>query len=210
MSNIHTHYWYTTRRQLIACTLRDLLGSRTHDLRDNSPQRPREDTLMPYYTAYTDDVDFVSNASLFLDEVQRIVRGCLSKWHLNINEAKTERSNIHRRNKHAREDWRMTSKRCSILGDAQDVALRKQLAAVAFWKLWSLWVRHHRVSQDLWLRLYNAFIVNVLTNNMGTWGLTPTEWARFDTFHRRHLRQIIGIIYLQRISNIALYLRATH
>ena len=48
-----------------------------------------------------DDVDFVSNASQFLDEIQRIAPGCLSKWYLNINQAKAERTNIHRRNNRA-------------------------------------------------------------------------------------------------------------
>ena len=33
------------------------------DLRDNLPQRPREDTEMSYYTAYADDIEFISNAS---------------------------------------------------------------------------------------------------------------------------------------------------
>ena len=58
-------------------------------LRDNLPQRPREDAAMPLYTTYADDVDFTSNASQFLDEVQRIAPGCLSKWYFNISETKT-------------------------------------------------------------------------------------------------------------------------
>ena len=85
------------------------------------------------------------------------------------------------------------------------MARRKQLAAVAFRKLWSLWVRHYRVYQDLRRRLSNAFITPVLTYNTGTWGLTPTEWARFDAFHLQQLRQVIAIRYPQRISNNALY-----
>ena len=84
------------------------LEAALNDLRDNLPQRPRENTEMPYYMAHADDVDFVSNASQILDEVQRIAPGCLSKWYLNINETKTERTNIHRRNIRAGEDWRMT------------------------------------------------------------------------------------------------------
>ena len=84
---------------------------------------------------------------------------------------------------------------------------RKQLAAVAFQRLWSLWVRKRNISEGLRLRLYNAFIVPVLTYNMGTWGLTPTEWARFDSFHRRQLRQVIGIRYPEKIYSNTLYER---
>ena len=58
-------------------------------------------------------------------------------------------------------------------------------------------------------RLYSAFVLPVLTYNMGTWGLTKTELSRLDAHHRRHLRQIIGIRWPHRISNDALY-RRTH
>ena len=84
---------------------------------------------------------------------------------------------------------------------------RKQLAAVAFQRMWSLWVRKRHISEGLRLRLYKAFIVPVLTYNMGTWGLTPTEWARFDGFHRRQPRQVIGVRYPEKISSNTLYER---
>ena len=42
---------------------------------------------------------------------------------------------------------------------------------------------------------------------MGTWGLTKAELDRLDTYHRRHLRQLIGIHWPNRISNAALYRR---
>ena len=46
-----------------------------------------------------------------------------------------------------------------------------------------------------------------LTYSMGAWRLTPTEWARFDGFHRRKLRQVIGIRYPEQISSNSLYER---
>ena len=42
---------------------------------------------------------------------------------------------------------------------------------------------------------------------MGTWGLTQADLVRNDTYHRRHLRQIIGVRWPNRISNVALYHR---
>ena len=78
---------------------------------------------------------------------------------------------------------------------------RKQIAAVAFQRLCSLWVRKRNISEGLRLRLYNSFIVPVLTYNMDTWGLTPTQWARCQ------LRQVIGIGYPEKISSNALYER---
>ena len=75
--------------------------------------------------------------------------------------------------------------------------------------MWTVWFRGAQISLLLRLRLYSAFVLPVLTYNMGTWGLTKTELSRLDAHHRRHLRQIIGIRWPHRISNDALY-RRTH
>ena len=162
---------------------------------------------MPQYIAYADDVDFISNSNVFLVEVQRLARVCLLKWNLIFNEYKTEHTNIHRRNTRDVEQWRKTRKLGSLLEDVEEVTRRKQLAAVAFQRLWSLRVGKHNISEGLRLRLYNAFIVPILTYNMGTRGLTPTEWARFDSFHRRQLIQVMCIRYPEKISSNTLYER---
>ena len=123
------------------------LEAALRDLRHNLPQRPREDINMPHYIAYADDVDFISNSYVFLNEVQRLAPGCLLQWHLVINESKIEHTNIHRRNTRDVEQWRKTRKLGSLLGDAEDVTRRKQLAAVAFQIMWSLWVRKRHISE---------------------------------------------------------------
>ena len=61
-----------------------------------------------------------------------------------------------------------------------------------------------RISEGLRMRLYNAFIVPVHMYCMDPLGLTPTEWALFDAFDRRQLRQVIDIIYPPKISSKAL------
>ena len=107
----------------------------------------------------------------------------------------------------AHEPWSTKRKLGSLLGDAEDVARRMQLANISFHKMWTVWFRGAQISLLLRLRLYSAFILPVLTYNMGTWGLTKTELNRLDAHHRRHLRQIIGIRWPHRISNDALYRR---
>ena len=107
------------------------------------------------------------------------------------------------------EPWRTTRKLGSLLGEVEDVTRRMQLANVSFHKMWTVWFRGAQISLLLRLRLYSAFVLPVLTYNMGTWGLTKTELSRLDAHHRRHLRQIIGIRWPHRISNDALY-RRTH
>ena len=77
----------------------------------------------------------------------------------------------------------------------------KQLATVAFWKLWLLCTPY--IPRPLIATVQYVY-GPVVTYKMGTCGLTPTEWARFDGFHRRQLRQVTGIRYHQIISNNAL------
>ena len=62
----------------------------------------------------------------------------------------------------------MTRKLGSQIGEAEDVARRKQLANVAFRKLSTVWFRRSRISLPLRLRLYESFVVPVLIYNMGT------------------------------------------
>ena len=132
---------------------------------------------------------------------------CLAEteWSLTINGSKTERTSISRRVDRIEGEWRMTHKLGSLLGEAEDVARRKQLANVAFRKLWTVWFRRAHISLQLRLRLYASFVIPVPTYIMGTWGLTQADLVRIDTYHRRHLRQIIGVHWPNRISNVALY-----
>ena len=152
-------------------------------------------------------MDFVSHSRAFLDELEGIASTCLHRWFLDVNEAKTERTSLRREIDRSAEVWRTTKKLGSLLGDAEDVTRRKQLASVAFHRMWTLWLRKQQVSESLRIRLYNAFILPILTYNMGTWALTQAESARLDSFHRLQLKKVLGIKWPQRICNQALYQR---
>ena len=131
-----------------------------------------------------------------------------AEWSLTINGSKTERTSISRHVDRIEEEWRMTRKLGSLLGEAEDVARRKQLANVAFRKLSTVWFRRAHISLCCVYECTRVVIViPVLTYNMGTWGLTQADLVRIDTYHRRHLRQIIGVRWPNRISNVALYHR---
>ena len=183
------------------------LEAALRDLRSCLPTRPQTDANLPLDVEYADDTDFISTSRLFLDDIERIAPACLAEWSLTINASKTERSSVCRHADRVDEEWRMTRKLGSLLGEAEDVARRKQLANVAFRKLSTVWFRRSRISLPLRLRLYESFVVPVLIYNMGTWGLTKAELDRLDAYHRRHLRQIVGIHWPHRISNTALYRR---
>ena len=124
--------------------------------------------MPPLDVEYADDTDFVSSSRSFLDEIERIAPACLAEWSLTINASKTERTSISRHADRIQEEWRMTRKLGSLLGEAEDVVRRKQLANVAFRKLWTLWFRRSQISLQLRLRLYLSFVVPVQYGYMGT------------------------------------------
>ena len=185
------------------------LEAALRDLRSRLPPRPPADAKLLLDVEYADDIDFISYSRPYLNEIERIAPVCLGEWSLQINAAKTERTSVSRQVDRTHKPWRTTRKLGSLLGEVEDVTRRMQLANVSFHKMWTVWFRGAQISLLLRLRLYSAFVLPVLTYNMGTWGLTKTELSRLDAHHRRHLRQIIGIRWPHRISNDALY-RRTH
>ena len=185
------------------------LEAALRDLRSRLPPKPPADAKLPLDVEYADDIDFISYSRPYLNEIERIAPVCLGEWSLQINAAKTERTSVSRQVDRTHEPWRTTRKLGSLLGEVEDVTRRMQLANVSFHKMWTVWFRGAQISLLLRLRLYSAFVLPVLTYNMGIWGLTKTELSRLDAHHRRHLRQIIGTRWPHRISNDALY-RRTH
>lgn len=98
--------------------------------------------------------------------------------------------------------------RGSLLGDAEDIARRKFLAAAAFDGMAKIWGTASRVSPPRRIRLYKALALPVLVYNSGTWGATSKVTQGLDTFHRRQLRKVIGTRWPQKIRNRAPYKKA--
>ena len=70
-----------------------------------------------------------------------------------------------------------------------------------------LWIRQHRVSEDLRLRLYNALIVPQLTYNTGTWGLTSNNTPHLMYINVVSWDRSSASDILKRLSNNALYIQ---
>ncbi|XP_065180193.1 uncharacterized protein LOC135810628 [Sycon ciliatum] len=125
-----------------------------------------------------------------------------------MNPDKTERTTLFRRADHIEEEWRMTRKLRSLLGDCEDVARRKQLVAVAFASFWSLWKRGSIISEKRRMRLYKALVLPILLYHSCTWALTKSALDQLDAFHRQQLRSLIQVKWPQKISNVALLQRS--
>ena len=55
------------------------------------------------------------------------------------------------------------------------------------------------------MKLYNALVKSVLTYNSCTWGLKKSDEKNLNSFHRKQLRQVIGVYHPHRITSKKLY-----
>ena len=182
------------------------LEAALRDLRSRLPPRPRADARLPLDVEYTDDIDCISYSRPYLNDIESSASACLAEWSLQINAANTERTNVSRQVDRAHEPWRTPRKLGSLLGDAEDVSRRMQLANVSFHKMWTVCFRGAHISLHMRLQLCSAFVLPYV-QHVHICGLTKTELNRLDAHYRRRLRQIIGIRWPHRISNDALYRR---
>ena len=186
------------------------LEAALRDVRAHIQPRPSADTYIPTETEYADDVTFISTSSDYLQEALPMIQTRLLEWDLHVNENKTEWVELVLSNKadeKGSEAWRNVKALGSLLGDQQDICRRKQQAATAFRRMMALWFRRTQVSENRRIRLYKAYVLPVLTYNIGTWGITQSEANRLDAFHRKQLRFLIGVFYPDHITNSALYNR---
>jgi hypothetical protein len=164
---------------------------------------PQADMIFPTETEYADDITFISTSHDHLQQALPQIKTILETWDLHVNEAKTEWVELTSSNP-SNEAWRNVKALGSLLGDQQDVQRRKRQGSITFCKMMTLWFRRHHVSEPRRIRLYKACVLPTLTYNIGTWGLTKSEFNSLDTFHRKQLRFLLGIFHPDHISNKAL------
>ena len=96
----------------------------------------------PVEIAYADDVDFIDTNNIYLEKILEIGTEVLSGWDLKVNTAKTEWIHLilaEDPNQRGQEKWRSIKSLGSLLGNTQDISLRKQLAAAAYRTLMTVW-----------------------------------------------------------------------
>jgi len=175
------------------------------DLRKQMPDRLLEDRDLPEEAIYADDVDFFSSSIDRLEKIKEHVPPTIGKYNLNANKDKWEQTYV----THCEEEdkWKGTKKLGSLLGDEEDINRRMALATVQFKSLEKLWIRSKCISLRSRMRAYNAFVVPVLLYNGGTWGVCKSVERKLESFHRTHLRRVMGIRWPYVISNKVLYER---
>ena len=85
--------------------------------------------------------------------------------------------------------------------------IRNSVASQAYGSMCSLWLWRKYVSERSRLKLYSSLVLPVLLYNCETWGVPQAVFQRLDCFHRRQLRNLMGVRYPDRITNDDLYSR---
>ena len=129
----------------------------------------------------------------------------MEKYNLFINKDKTEYVKLIRDTNHSKEEWRNSKKVGTLIGDAEDVKRRSQLASAALNKHSKLWAGKKKIKNKTKLRIYKTLVKPILTYNCSSWGLNKSEEDRLDAFHRKQLKRVLGIKYPTKISNKKLY-----
>ena len=148
---------------------------------------------VPAEIIYADDIDFIGKKDADVKSIEKTL-----KTHcLKVNVDKTEHTSVRKDS----EDWKTTKKVGSLLGSKEDIEHRKHLSKIAFNKLANIWNSGNKTKQKTKIKLYNSLVKSVLLYNCGTWALTKTDEDRLDSFHRKQLRNVLGIRYPTKISN---------
>lgn len=184
------------------------------EVRKAAGPRPEEDEGIPLEAIYADDTDFISMCQNHLNKLEKQVPDILAKFNLFANPSKWERTAItppvklptkgKGENREEEATWRKTKKLGTLLGDQEDIERRKSLATAAFRSLRLLWQRKKVTSIKTRMRAYNALVLPVLLHNCGTWGTTEAMTKAIEIFHRRQLREVLGV-KTREISSKMLY-----
>ena len=93
----------------------------------------------------------------------------------------------------------------SKLGDQEDIQRRKELETIALASNDTIWKNNWKTKLTTRIQLYETLVKSVLLYNCRTWGVSKDEQRKLNSFHRRQLRKVIGILWPHKISNNKLY-----
>ena len=122
----------------------------------------------PTCIIYADDIDFVLQFPLLVDQIHTIAPKVFAKWGLKMNCEKTEITFI-------THDWKNTCKLGSLLDINRDIQRRKTLAQRLSNSCWKLWDKKLKLTLKTKDMLYNSLIRPILLYNCGTSGLTKQQ-----------------------------------
>ena len=137
-----------------------------------------------------------------LDELVSVIASRLQPWNLQVNEGKTEKITI----KPGTRDQARFKKLGSQIDRDLDVTHRIERANICFYALLKLWARSLTAAPiNKRMHIYNVCVKTALLYNIEATVLTEASLQKLEAAHRRHIRCLLKIRWLERISNWRLY-----
>ncbi len=200
--------YFTTYLEHALKDVRTMLHNKDDHNYTTISNHPTPADHLPNEFVYADDTDFISESEETGQLLTTHVSNILQSHNLKVNDTKTEHTIIQRGDRNT-EIWRNVKKLGSLLGDAEDIQRRKQLATTALYRMKNYWYRRKtRVRLHIRLQIYKTYIKPILTYNSSTWGLTIKDINNLNIFHRKQLRKVIGLklsYHRRSMSNHQLY-----
>jgi hypothetical protein len=146
---------------------------------------------------YADDTTWVTTNKQVINDIKATVPKQLKERNLLVNDDKTEEYEIRRRGD---TNW----KNCKLLGSklstTEDIERRKALTIAAMLTLKNIF-RNSRISDNIKIRVFQAYINSIFLYNSELWTITNTTARKLDAFQRRQLRYALNIHWPKIISN---------
>ena len=140
---------------------------------------------------YADDGSWATTSEETKNSIKNNVPEQLRKHNLIVNDDKTEEFSI---NKDGDQSWRKCKFLGSLLGNNEDIQRRKQLACAAFQNKKES-ITSNKLSLEVRLRNFDAYVTPVFLYNCELWALTEAQAKTINTFQRRFLRKIVRCKY---------------
>ena len=116
---------------------------------------------------YADDTAYIFKTKEEKNKMIEPANALFPSRNLKINEEKTERTFLHRRDCITK-TWRNVKKAGYLLGDFEDITRRKQLAISSTNKIQVVWIRRDKICHKKRLRLHNCLVLPVFLYNCST------------------------------------------
>ena len=155
------------------------------------------DIIHPNEIMYADDVIFISmEKHKDVDKIQEVPH----KNHLKVDNDKTEYTTI----KRGLNNWKKSKKENHSWGTKWTYRGERTMQQPPSTEKNKL-SNDKKIQVATKLKMYKTLEKSILLYNCSTWALTKTQEQEIDAFHRKQLRQILGIRYFTKISNASLF-----
>ena len=189
----------------------------------NTMKNEFEENLENLELQYADDINYICENYGIVESHKKVIPPKLKKRNLICNHSKDEEYRISRREydpsqcvncsecgrckecKKCKEcpyckDWKSCKCLGSMIDTAADIKRRKSLCIDAMNKLKNVW-KNNRVSTQVKLKIFNAFIASIFLYNSELWSLNSSMEGMVDAFHRRMLRKMLNVTWPKKMSN---------